>query len=333
MILANFEWLSPLLVTIMGGIGTALLAIANNWWQWFQSQSLEETKLRATLIQKALEAPTAEARKNYLLFLVKAGLITDPGDKIKNLDPDEIPSEFSFVKSAALTPELASVLEKKLKEFQDYLRSIGLQADTKSRVHICPHNEMTESAYCYYNPEAEGGPQLVVDSQYAEDADLVLREYCHHVLSANRPAGLPVYSGPWKAYWPHFSIESALAYYLPCSFNNNPIFAAIAVRKGLPSIDLTKSHTLTELVANQYAMYEKNAEIWGHLFWKLRGKLGGQKIDPLLVRAWFTLTENTPADAQTKAFGRALEHIAAQTLNTDAVAEIRKILAAHRLSL
>src|SRR5438552_5364116 len=107
MMLAAFEWISPLVVTILGGIGTAILAIANNWWQWFQSQSLEETKLRANLIQKALEAPTPEARKNYLLFLVKAGLITDPGDKIKNLAPDEIPWEFSFVKSAALTPELA----------------------------------------------------------------------------------------------------------------------------------------------------------------------------------------------------------------------------------
>src|SRR5262249_15681892 len=151
-----------------------------------------------------------DARKDYLLFLVEAGLITDPGGKIKNLDPSKIPHQFGFIPSAALTSELASTLDKRLKDFQDYLRSIGLQADTKPRVNICPHEKMTVPMYCYYDPQAEGGPQLIVDAQYGDDADLVLREYCHHVLSANRPAGEPAYTGTWKTFWPHFSIESAL---------------------------------------------------------------------------------------------------------------------------
>jgi hypothetical protein len=246
MMLAVVGWVSPLVITIMGGIGTAILAIANNWWQWFQSRSLEETKLRASLIQKALEAPTPETRKNYLLFLVKAGLITDPGDKIKNLDPDEIPSEFSFVKSAGLTPELASALDWKLKDFQRYLRSIGLKADSKIRIAILTEGEMKArfpEALCCYDTETPGEPQLVIRAEFAEDPDLALREYSHHVLFANHPAGGPKYEGAWETYWPHWAMESALAYYLPCSFNNNPRVAEITARKGgVAPIDLTRSH-------------------------------------------------------------------------------------------
>lgn len=322
----------PLILTVLGAIGTALLAIGNNWFQWFNSQTIEKTRLRASLIQKALEQPTPQARKDYLLFLLEAGLITDPDGKIKNLNPDKIPHQFGFVASASLTPELASALDRRLQEFQDYIRSIGLQADTKPKVHIRSHDEMLAAgAYCYYDREAADGPLLVVDALYADDADLLLREYCHHVLAVNGPAGLPGYQGDWKSYWPHFSIESALAYYLPCSFGNNPRFAESAMRKDLPEIDMSKSHRLAELKADKLAMYTNNAEVWGSFFWELRARLGGPRIDGLLARAYFTLNENTTARAQTKAFGKALEHIATQELDASALAQIRKVFAAQGL--
>jgi hypothetical protein len=47
-----------------------------------------------------------------------------------------------------------------------------------------------------------------------------------------------------------------------------------------------------------------NAEICASLFWELRAKNGGSKIDGLLVQAWFTLDENTLVVAQSKAFGQ-----------------------------
>ena len=68
---------SPLTPLILGGIGTAILALVNNFSQWYSTHALEQDKLRSTLILKAVEAPSAEERKKALVFFVQSGLISD----------------------------------------------------------------------------------------------------------------------------------------------------------------------------------------------------------------------------------------------------------------
>src|SRR5437763_5617857 len=137
--------ISPLTITILGGIGTALLAIGNNWFQWFQMQTAETLKLRANLIERALENPSAHERNKNLKFLVTAGLITDSDKKIEKLTDDEIPQRFTFVGTAALTPELQTRLDTGLRDLQDYLTSIGLRTDAQPKVNIKTSGEMRES--------------------------------------------------------------------------------------------------------------------------------------------------------------------------------------------
>ena len=329
--------LSPLMLTILGGIGTALLAIFNNWFQWFQMQSAETLKLRATLIQKALEPPTAEERKKNLVFLVTAGLITDPGGKIKNLKLEEIPRGFTFVASTALTPELRTRLDNALQDFRNYAQSIGLRIDSKPQVAILEEKQMKNPGMlAFYDGEAPGGPELVINARYADDPDLALREYCHHLLATSRPAGPPKYEGDFKNYSAHFAIESALAFYLPCSSDNNPQFAHILLQRdanAVPSVNFSRKRNLNELKGDLESAYYEDAEIWGSLFWELRTRFGPQKMDGLLARAWFTLNENAPAAAQNKAFAAAIIQAASPQLGAAAAAEIKAIFTARGLVL
>jgi hypothetical protein len=329
---ASKRHLSPLVITIMGGIGTAFLAITNNWFQWHQTQDVEGLKLRAALIQKALEPATPEARKDYLLFLVKAGLIADPGDKIKNLAPSEIPHEFGFVPSPSLTPELVSTLDKKLQDFQKYLRTVGLQADTKPSVNIQAQERMRrKDMICYYDDNTPGAPELVIRADYANDPDFVFREYSHHVLSTNRPSGAPKYDRQDARYRSHYAIESALAYYLPCSFRNSPKFGEVEARTEIPVIDLSQPHKLNELKGDAYSMYYGDAEIWGSLFWQLRSKCGRERIDGLLAKAWANLDENaSPANCNV-AFARSIEEAVSKQLGKADAANVKAVFASYGL--
>lgn len=82
---------SPLLLTILGAIGTGILAISNSFFQGKQAHDLEQDKLRSTLILKAIESPDAEERKKALAFYVQAGLLSDPQGKIAAIKAENIP--------------------------------------------------------------------------------------------------------------------------------------------------------------------------------------------------------------------------------------------------
>jgi hypothetical protein len=82
---------SPILLTILAGIFTGLLAIANSFFQARQAQQLEEIKLRSTLILKAIESTDPEERKKALKFYVDTGLLDDPQGRITAIQAQDIP--------------------------------------------------------------------------------------------------------------------------------------------------------------------------------------------------------------------------------------------------
>ncbi len=82
---------SPLVLTILGAIGTGILAISNSFFQAKQAHDLEQDKLRSTLILKAIEPTDPAERKKALLFYVEAGLLSDPDGKIGKIKAENIP--------------------------------------------------------------------------------------------------------------------------------------------------------------------------------------------------------------------------------------------------
>jgi len=82
---------TPLVLTLLGAIGTGLLAIANSFLQARQAHQLEQDKLQSTIILKAIEPSDPEDRKKALLFYLDVGLLVDPDGKIAKLKPENIP--------------------------------------------------------------------------------------------------------------------------------------------------------------------------------------------------------------------------------------------------
>jgi hypothetical protein len=124
----------------------------------------------------------------------------------------------------ALTPTLQKKLEASLAAFQSYLTGLGYRAKPgQLRVHIDP--ALSDNAY--YDGERK---QMVVAAAWAEDTDVLFREYMHHALIASRNAAA---SGLTPA---ADGIESGLADYFAASYNNDPAIGEIA------AVDLRKRY-------------------------------------------------------------------------------------------
>src|SRR5262245_485095 len=82
---------SPLLLAMVGLVGTGVGAVLQGFW----NTKLEREKFEFSLIQKALETEDKDAAGRNLKFLVEAGLLSQfDGNKIEKLasTPDKLPS-------------------------------------------------------------------------------------------------------------------------------------------------------------------------------------------------------------------------------------------------
>jgi len=135
------------------------------------------------------------------------------GDLAKKVEQVE---RLTFKPSRSLTPQLERKLKSALSSFQGYFQKLGFKPNTRDiSVSLEPK---VEHALAYYDP---GQNTMYVDSRYADDVDLMYREYTHHVLSSTNKAlmsGIRTQSENW------YFIESALATYFPCSFSRKPAF-------------------------------------------------------------------------------------------------------------
>jgi hypothetical protein len=93
---------NPLLLPILGGIGTLILAIFNNFSNWYSSNSIEEKKFNRELIQKVFtEDQNPAVRRTNFLFLLDTGVLLDKDGRFRKtleaLPLDKTPSFSSEV--------------------------------------------------------------------------------------------------------------------------------------------------------------------------------------------------------------------------------------------
>jgi hypothetical protein len=133
-------------------------------------------------------------------------------------------------------------------------------------------------AIAYYDPSSR---RMVINSDYANSPDFLLREYAHRALIYT---GSPFTGPDADKDWRYISLESGLASYFPCSFKAAPIFGG-----GGFVLDLSKHHMFGEIrPSNAYAVSDGMA-VWGSSFWALRQMVGRSIADKLLWDSWFRL--------------------------------------------
>jgi hypothetical protein len=188
----------------------------------------------------------------------------------------------TFEPSIELTPELQTQLQSSFDAFQAYLAKLGYQSQT-GNVIVFVNPALKDNVY--YEPE---GNRIVLGEPLARDTDAVFREYTHHALLA---------SVDWSNLAnKQAAVESGLADYFPCSFNNDPLFGERSIHlfrkypgfEDKPAIrNLRNDRTFDEAATNPE--HHNVGEIWGGAFWELREQLGQAVADKLLFSTWVAL--------------------------------------------
>jgi hypothetical protein len=186
----------------------------------------------------------------------------------------------TFEPSAALTPELQTQLQSSFDAFQAHLAKLGYQSQTGNVVVFV---DPTLKDNVYYD-----GQRIVLGEPLAKDTDAVFREYTHHALLTGVNWG--------DLTDEQQAVESGLADYFACSFNNDPRFGEQSIHlfrrypgfEGKTAIrNLSNERTFDEISTNPES--HDVGEIWGGAFWELRERLGQAAADKLLFSTWVAL--------------------------------------------
>jgi uncharacterized membrane-anchored protein YhcB (DUF1043 family) len=205
------------------------------------------------------------------------------GEQLKTLSAkvDVIGEKLGFTSTSKISTEARARLEGAFIKFQDYLKGLGYRGTTGS-LGIDIRERMEVAMISYYDADKR---MTVIDSKYITDTAVVYREYMHHVLFS---PGMP--KDPESIYY--YALESALAWYFPCSFIGDPRPATHAT-----AWDLSKKRPFSELRPDFGSALVDGTEIWGSAFWELRQVLGQSAADKLLFETWFKLqAQETKAD-------------------------------------
>ena len=163
--------------------------------------------------------------------------------------------------------------------------------------------------------------RIVLGAPLANDSDAFFREYTHHALmiGINRE----------KMNNDHWSLESGLADYFPCSFNDDPLFGEKSIHifqkfEGFENKkairDLNNDRKFSEAASN--SEHHNVGEIWGGAFWEIRQRLDKASADKIIFAAWKAMLPLENVATFNKDFVTEIAHAAASLKDGDRSAEI-----------
>jgi len=335
------NWSNPLVVAILAaavaGLSNAFVAMINGRLQRqieeskaAESLRIEESRSEAGRILEMIKTGEPDKAAGNLKFLIDTGLINNE-ERVAQIQrylstrqPGTGPflpaadGRYTFEQSEGLTKPLAETLEKSLNDFIAYLDRLGLKREAE-KVSI---KVVTGDAalYPYYHPDEK---VIMINQLIVGDVDVPRRAYSHHVLLAGHGKTIP----------PNLqALEYGLAWYLPCSFADRPIFGEFmgrAMKLGRPIGDISQRFDFKPLTSGNKHRYDfEGGEAWASLFWEIRTRLGQQVADALVIQAWqktSASSDNAADGSLPKRFDQALL-VAAENVRKDARGVISAIL-------
>jgi hypothetical protein len=267
---------TAILLLILGALGIKTYSDLSTQVEKAQkdiSVHLADAQMRAGKLKADGEALAADYEKLRVRFADTKAL----ADKVEDLSKkvDVLGEKLGFTPTSRISAEAKSRLEAAFTKFQQYLGGLGYRG-TSDTISVDIRETMEVGMLSYYDPQSR---MMVIDSKYAEDPVILYREYGHHVLY---PSGMP--DDPDGKLGFYYAIESGLAWYLPCSFVNNPKPSTTAT-----SWDLTKKRSFGDLRPEVTSAMIDGTEIWASAFWELRQAIGQAVVDKTLFEAWFKL--------------------------------------------
>ncbi len=240
--------------------------------------------------------------------------------EVKNIATkvERIEESISFLPSAALTPDLQEKLNSAFSSYSEYLQNLGFKFP-EGKPHVLVDPKVKDNAFFDQSENL-----IVIGEPLASDKDVAFREYTHYVLGSLNTTTYNEWSEVYRA------IESGLADYFPCSFNNNPLFSEIAAGGALKKFvnkpyirDLGNDRKFTEVSPN--ASPQDVGEIWGGAFWEMRRLLGQATADKLLFSTWVALQPSDTRENEPVGFVRKLLDMVPSSTDRNHVRQIQAI--------
>jgi hypothetical protein len=230
--------------------------------------------------------------------------------------------------SGSLTPELERILSAELDRFNSHLAAEGIELpETVPSVSVDEGLTRSKGAISYYDYDDH---RIHIDSAYADDPDLILREYSHHVLVA--PLG-QLSNTDWFATG-QYAVESALADYFVGSFREDPsIYSKTAERVGDSwlATNLENDKRFGRSAARSIGDAYSDAAAWGAIFWRTRALLGGEAADSLLFSLWRDQNSQEQEGDFRSAFAAGLVASVSRQSGQSVAAKIREAIRARGL--
>jgi hypothetical protein len=298
---------TAIVAVLFGLLGTILGGVLN--------LRVERKKQEGNLILEALKTGNTTTAARNILFFSEAGLIQLSQRQVKALEEARGSSilpvlpqsglleKFTAVPSTALTPELNAIYVIVLRSFQNYLRRSGftIKEGGEIKFHVVPGDAISIdnlSFYSVYDPDEN---TMHVASKYAFDTDLILHEYMRHVLSPGvEGAPSTIENTKW---WEYHAIQSGLAVYYPCSFDERSVFG----RTTEISTNLDNESKFNEPPLDQHSANTEGGTVWGGAFWELHRLLGQAKADTLLSSAWISWHPSDPGNVRSDFIKRIIQ--------------------------
>jgi hypothetical protein len=237
---------------------------------------------------EALGKQTEELRRRIGEVSALEKNVRELGEKVSKIE-----QVVKFKDSKALTPELKTQLLDSISRYRDFLLSLGANAGEVVEIEVIrPKKGEAENAYYVSG-------RMVIAEALVGDADVLYRGYTHHVLGQSRPK---------RPLTPFNSIHSALADYLPCTFNDSPLFGEIgakALKSTVPYMRNLEADESFHLTTGWEAPYV-GAGGWETTFWALRKLVGAKTLDPILVSIWKSQPKIEDTQASWAAFANAV---------------------------
>jgi hypothetical protein len=271
-----------------------------------------------------------QLRSDYARLQLDFGSVAELAGNVRNLSKkvQQIEEEISFENASELPQDTREDLENAIMRYRVYFARLGYSPQT-ARITIGIDTRNSRNAYY------DGAGKIVIDKEMVDMPEAIYRSYTHRALETIHGWDYLDNRG-WSA------IESGLADYFPCSYQNNARFGERFVQKFASALppefnergllrDLTSKVRFDAVIdAEQHV----SGEAWGAAFWDIRSLLTQDRADELLFKAWAQPTvEDKSKDTLMiwQGFAEEITKSAGKTLGAATEGEIRKIFSRRGL--
>lgn len=232
------------------------------------------------------------------LHAAQAQLAAIPEIQQKQRDLEIKFRNFTYCGEGTSSLESMRKIDDVADRYRKYLVDVGLTLPAEiPQFCLSDKTASQTTSPSYYDPSSN---KIVVNKVLIDDPTTWLREFTHQVIFNKVTQTSLIPGSTTKEVGAVYPIESTVAFYLPCSFLDDPAIGKAVAKMYDPS----KSYVFNLDQKTNFGEYQtldpvaqqpyRGAEIVGAIFWEVRALMDHRLADRLVVASWLAFTKTNP---------------------------------------